>query len=201
MDLIVLGSGHLPTWFPRPRGDGPVTHANGLAGFPAHVDPPGVSSWFPRPRGDGPTVEADSRTLAVLVSPPTRGWTLISSRYEALTAGGFPAHAGMDHRHQERRSARRETRVSPPTRGWTVRARTLPSACVVSPPTRGWTHDEHPDAGAGAGGFPAHAGMDPQAPLTICAVPVSPPTRGWTVTKVGVIGRRFPRPRGDGPYI
>ena len=70
------------------------------------------------------------------VSPPTRGWTLLTDRVAELLYG-FPAHAGMDPQtkppltsdpgfprprgdgprsYQERFQARR---VSPPTRGWT----------------------------------------------------------------------------------
>ena len=78
------------------------------------------------------------------------------------------------------------------------------------------------------GGFPAHAGMDPDGssvrahPLHAVSPPtrgwtltssaadrqavdmVSPPTRGWTLWRARFLradDRRFPRPRGDGPDI
>ena len=76
--------------------------------------------------------------------------------------------------------------------------------------------------GTDVDGFPAHAGMDPQTPVSVNGrVAVSPPTRGWTagsacpprlragfpahagmdpwaITQTRKTGR-FPRPRGDGP--
>ena len=72
--------------------------------------------------------------------------------------------------------------VSPPTRGWTrARRSALPSASG-SPPTRGWTAHIH-WASCAKLGFPAHAGMDPRT------------------CRHGAGGRRFPRPRGDGPEL
>ena len=52
----------------------------------------------------------------------------------------------------------------------------------VSPPTRGWT-SSITESDAAAMGFPAHAGMDLEAPQPL-------QTHTW-----------FPRPRGDGPPV
>ena len=97
---------------------------------------------------------------------------------------GFPAHAGMDPAQSTALSA--EPQVSPPTRGWTIHEwlDIVPSTRQVSPPTRGWTLELGTSFGEPGGGFPAHAGMDPQRPwsrvrLSLRAT-VSPPTRGWT---------------------
>ena len=102
--------------FPRPRGDGPplplrhlrrgdasspATAAPAPGGFPAHAgmdrqrgSSAASRSGFPRPRGDGPLCRG-SRIGPTSVSPPTRGWTVLRARRQAL-GEGFPAHAGMD---------------------------------------------------------------------------------------------------------
>ena len=194
---------------------------------------------FPRPRGDGP-VEAAKRKAAVLVSPPTRGWTP-PSQAGGLTLDGFPAHAGMDpppvHRPLRTRRFPRP-RGDGPARGSRTRVSSL-----VSPPTRGWTVLQLLPDGR-VEGFPAHAGMDRwRAPDFSASVrfprprgdgppvllgivdpdEVSPPTRGWTLQACHHTGWvtgfpahagmdpaatpactgscRFPRPRGDGPWI
>ena len=112
-----------------------------------------------------------------LVSPHTRGWT----RGLVLEHGGragFPAHAGMDPEFRSWRSTSerfpRTRGDGPPTNAAVVRQ------LWVSPHTRGWTLQllRHPHR---AGGFPAHAGMDPRAPSSRSG------------------RRRFPRTRGDGP--
>ena len=208
MDLEGQLTGVRTVRFPRPRGDGPrVPQRQSAAGevspptrgwtrrpsvrphvyrgFPAHagmdhvnVDTRWRCAGFPRPRGDGPSVP-DWRAAPTMVSPPTRGWTVLQDD-GGHARGGFPAHAGMD--------------PPPPMRssssGWFPRPRGdgPPSAegtsppKSVSPPTRGWT----PVIGArvqGAHGFPAHAGMDPHQHRAVG------------------IQQRFPRPRprGDGP--
>ncbi len=195
------------SWFPRPRGDGPVDderseregrvspptrgwtptgHAGVQtgAGFPAHagMDPRvhnafGGGFGFPRPRGDGPDVEYMA-SCRLGVSPPTRGWTL-DCVCRLRGNAGFPAHAGMD--------PLPVLRTEPPR--WFPRPRgdgprtssTSVRRWTVSPPTRGWTPDE-PSAVLTDAGFPAHAGMDPAA------------YADWRSDE------RFPRPRGDGPY-
>ena len=102
---------------------------------PSKLPPPPLFSWFPRPRGDGPHVHQVDAS-ACLVSPPTRGWTVLTGDV-ASPLLGFPAHAGMDL--LALCSALTATWFPPPTRGWTS-AIALPWI---------WT-----------GGFPAHAGMD-----------------------------------------
>ena len=112
-----------------------------------------------------------------MVSPPTRGWTLVHA-FRHVHVDGFPAHAGMDPlpgRHRLRDQ-------------WFPRPRgdgpflftDIDLLKTVSPPTRGWTLNAAADAMARAG-FPAHAGMD----LYLVTGDadnhwVSPPTRGWT---------------------
>ena len=112
------------------------------------------------------------------VSPPTRGWT---SSLEGLLefSRGFPAHAGMDRIHDIRQ---RLSVGFPRPRGDGPRLRAVCwLATTVSPPTRGWTVIKGMWTFLGSG-FPAHAGMDP-------------PTRPRCPTR-----KRFPRPRGDGPF-
>ena len=193
-------------WFPRPRGDGPhlttgsrigsgvspptrgwtvlgAAPAAGGGGFPAHagMDPPVAHSspsahGFPRPRGDGPSIYPADLT-GPQVSPPTRGWTVLTEHRVSLRLG-FPAHAGMDPPHTR---SPRSLRGFPRPRGDGPRSpETVIRPAAVSPPTRGWTHGltGHRQAPRG---FPAHAGMDRRLS----------PHRHVLV--------RFPRPRGDGP--
>ncbi len=110
-------------WFPRPRGDGPVSHSASAPapkvppptrgwppfgalggghkrGSPAHAGMapcrrwrPCRKFWFPRPRGDGPLADLGTR-YQVVVPPPTRGWPPIRKPYR-LAVIGSPAHAGM----------------------------------------------------------------------------------------------------------
>ena len=131
---------------------------------------------FPRPRGDGPR-DREAVAAAVMVSPPTRGWTPVHGLLAHLPPG-FPAHAGMDLPHVSgRRLGERFPRPrgdGPVTRGGLTTARR------VSPPTRGWTRGEKQMHGVESG-FPAHAGMDPSRRAS------------------GRWRSRFPRPRGDGP--
>ena len=255
------------TRFPRPRGDGPTrgrvnsqpigvspptrgwtrwsrTAVHGSSGFPAHagMDPespvtPGSLSRFPRPRGDGPVCACTSPRL-IVVSPPTRGWT-VRRRVGLAPGAGFPAHAGMDPRTPWAARGCRgfpRPRGDGPPRSWELR-----DSLGVSPPTRGWTSVIFDEAHA-VEGFPAHAGMDHRhghhaaeqggfprprgdGPALIVnpaiAEWVSPPTRGWTpifgsqeclpegfpahagmdplVGRQGTKATGFPRPRGDGP--
>ena len=248
MDPPQSTQGTAPARFPRPRGDGPETDdvatpdlevspptrgwtttarwlSRSSTGFPAHAGMDRCSRRslppcrrFPRPRGDGPTSQLRMRVEAT-VSPPTRGWTR-ERITESDVDGGFPAHAGMD-------PAR--SRHSPAPR-WFPRPRgdgpiyiaAETEAAAVSPPTRGWTSPA-PCPETAAGGFPAHAGMDPSTgpacircswfprprgdgpttAITIAPAPgVSPPTRGWTL--LGAESRRrsagFPAHAGMDPY-
>ncbi len=114
-----------------------------------------------------------------VVPPPTRGWSP-ERRGRGWLEGGSPAHAGM----------------VPPIIGsnlipaWFPRPRGdgpwIKSMhvfrCGVPPPTRGWSR-----SGGGVRarnqGSPAHAGMVPRSKRRLARV------------------ARFPRPRGDGPFI
>ena len=193
--------------FPRPRGDGPCPRRRrsptatvspptrgwtrssascwrGIGGFPAHAGMDlnremlaTLRERFPRPRGDGP-VEQLADPARQKVSPPTRGWTSITT-VSADPPAGFPAHAGMD---LDIRCHDGDDRRFPRPRGdgplGVNRADGSPS---VSPPTRGWTLDSRLES-SNLIGFPAHAGMDLSGG--------SRPGACW----------RFPRPRGDGPH-
>ena len=113
----------------------------------------------------------------MVVSPPTRGWT-VALAVPVLAAVGFPAHAGMDPAHRDDMSLPlRFPRPRGDGPGDSVRNSAVR---VVSPPTRGWTRPSR-QRPARARGFPAHAGMDPSG-----RAPRARP-------------RGFPRPRGDGP--
>ena len=90
MDLISAIAASATPRFPRPRGDGPVQRTT-----PSMPPPASATPRFPRPRGDGPPV-GDLYYRALLVSPPTRGWT---------TRAPHPGNRGPG---------------SPPTRGWTA---------------------------------------------------------------------------------
>ena len=130
MDLTDAVNAASMSWFPRPRGDGPMTVtirtneqpvspptrgwtlrwrmcSRSWSGFPAHagmdLDLNGLPMpmlGFPRPRGDGPSV-GNSSWSTETVSPPTRGWTVAERQIDVLDRG-FPAHAGMDRRQRER---------------------------------------------------------------------------------------------------
>ena len=110
-------------------------------------------------------------------SPHTRGWTPCAAG-RVPGASGFPAHAGMDP----------PDAALPPLAPGLPRTRgdgplltgPLPTPSTASPHTRGWTRARSRCARA-AGGFPAHAGMDP-------GLLRRQPSR-----------RRLPRTRGDGP--
>ena len=136
-----------------------------------------ASRWLPRTRGDGPAA-AVIRAAPMAASPHTRGWTPVASTRTGSGGAGFPAHAGMD--------------LGSTARGW--RGAGLPRTRgdgplddvtdldedAASPHTRGWTHPE-PLHALVAGGFPAHAGMDPAGKAH--------------QSRAG----RLPRTRGDGP--
>ncbi len=170
--------------FPRPRGDGPADPMNCAAVIwvsahagmvPSSND--GVVFWsrFPRPRGDGPvSIREIARRLRVsppdgpearkwpdwrtAVSPPTRGWSRLAV-HEVRVQHGFPAHAGMV---PKMNASVSEPNRFPRPRGDGPFPGGLPPALrVVSPPTRGWSRALD-GAGAGDGGFPAHAGMVPR---------------------------------------
>ena len=131
---------------------------------------------FPRPRGDGPGGTKGRRTRRT-VSPPTRGWTVPACSLRSRRRG-FPAHAGMDP--STSCSALVASRFPRPRGDGPDTGGVDAAGGKVSPPTRGWTRRERRAPQTGLG-FPAHAGMDPRA-------------RGRRPP-----GRRFPRPRGDGP--
>ena len=193
---------------PRTRGDGPAKslarvlssvaspHTRGWtplrtsgimsgSGFPAHAGmdpradrPAGALHGLPRTRGDGPQIGLfDSRVG--MASPHTRGWTRLLRQRGAGT-GGFPAHAGMDPRRlypSTRSPGLPRTRGDGPVILWMT---VTPEQ--ASPHTRGWTRLSG-EQGAEAGGFPAHAGMDPHR------------------VRYSVAAMRLPRTRGDGPAL
>ena len=72
------------------------------AGFPAHA-------------GMDPSI-GHTPPIALVVSPPTRGWTRVALPVEDKRPG-FPAHAGMDPLPCPTHAGL--NMVSPPTRGWT----------------------------------------------------------------------------------
>ena len=145
------------------------------------MDPPEIhaealAERLPRARGDGPSAHA-SCSLTCSASPRTRGWTVRRSPHRSARRG-FPAHAGMDPSVVGALGAL--TRL-PRARGDGPRQREGVRMVIgASPRTRGWTHSAVLGTG-GAGGFPAHAGMDPGR------------------TTAGRLGYRLPRARGDGP--
>ena len=191
---------------PRTRGDGPAhsasersfpsasPHTRGwtlgvltakarMKGFPAHAGmdrrQPGAgqhAAGLPRTRGDGPS-ETTGSNLVDQASPHTRGWTFFVLAISSPVPG-FPAHAGMDPMNRSRSS---RSFGLPRTRGDGPRpTAATPTGSSASPHTRGWTLlADRPQAGQR--GFPAHAGMDPQAD------PDPASTEG------------LPRTRGDGP--
>ena len=153
------------------------------------------------------------------VSPPTRGWTPNGSIWHVVRQG-FPAHAGMDP--VVRSAAETRPRFPRPRGDGPAIHGRHPYPPTVSPPTRGWTVAYQRPAVV-AGGFPAHAGMDPgnqaggrmtlrfprprgDGPASeccsTCPVRVSPPTRGWThgsgVRAAGARG--FPAHAGMDPW-
>ena len=148
-----------------------------IQGFPAHagMDP----------------ARSDRATAAFrAVSPHTRGWTL-----PVITA---VATRGSDPRAMRHGPC---GAVSPHTRGWTLPARPNRRSSTGFPRTRG----DGPDAPRArhrhldAGGFPAHAGMDPV--WAAVAPALRPAHAGWTHDVRERPPRRFPRTRGDGPSM
>ena len=227
MDPGRRSTGAPSRWLPRTRGDGPDncayrdsarrasphtrgwTHSGGADA--------GGAPGLPRTRGDGPWCSAACRARSG-ASPHTRGWTA-SGDHQAIRSMGFPAHAGMDPAPAPGSS---HPQGLPRTRGdgpVTSGYRLL--LARASPHTRGWTR-----VAAGlawlAGGFPAHAGMDPrpaqgerepgrlprtrgdgplQGLLDDGGAGASPHTRGWTVTHDGMptFGPGFPAHAGMDP--
>ncbi len=145
---------------------------------PSDIESATKAVWFPRPRGDGPRHRSHWQRH-ILVSPPTRGWPAIQAGVQTATSG-FPAHAGMARLTVARRlyaNGFPRPRGDGPFPQCPVSARR-----PVSPPTRGWPalpwHTNRRRCG-----FPAHAGMA-------------------LMNRNGLRGiQRFPRPRGDGPYV
>ena len=115
-----------------------------------------MAAWLPRARGDGPADTAAS----------------------AMRPLGFPAHAGMDRVPVGRLCGQRRL---PRARGdGPTQTCDLDSLVAASPRTRGWTPG-CPGWAHAAGGFPAHAGMDPPR------------------FRLRASTTRLPRARGDGP--
>ncbi len=83
MDLSCGPTSLCSSWFPRPRGDGPLDERRSK--ILGTVSPP-TRGW---------TAPTTGPFRSSTVSPPTRGWTLTTAAYQAGSLG-FPAHAGMD---------------------------------------------------------------------------------------------------------
>ena len=156
-----------------------------VAGFPAHagIDLTGTRRArgrrrFPRTRGDRPHTRYTPSPSAS-VSPHTRGSTLCRLLH-FHSGSGFPAHAGIDPKTEIERIKKNGF---PRTRGDRP-ALTSPRCCppAVSPHTRGSTALARHLREA-ARGFPAHAGIDPRHAARLR------------------VGARFPRTRGDRPYV
>ena len=184
-----------------------------LAGSPAHagmdlllIGAGETWAWLPRPRGDGPAMSEVTIDL-IRAPPPTRGWTLITSKHIDLVHGS-PAHAGMDPGRATRFGIRR--RLPRPRGDGPFFADRPDGGHLAPPPTRGWTL-----LALGGPllvlGSPAHAGMDlarlrkslhdtrlprprgdgPQDRGLVHAPPAAPPpTRGWT-QRASMAFRRF----------
>ncbi len=151
--------------FPRTRGDGPdrfnyvsqndrvSPHSRGWTSARDHMREPGrgfpalagmdrvekgtaaTAHGFPRTRGDGPA-RFDSASLALKVSPHSRGWTS-DSQLASLRSSGFPALAGMDLRLWDGIYV---LTGFPRTRGdGPQRLDRVLAGEVVSPHSRGWT--------------------------------------------------------------
>ena len=206
MDPSSVGVSCDPFGFPRTRGDGPWStgcicavlpvspHSWGwtdgfaiagawIRGFPALVGMDLSPSYFtvpelrfPRTRGDGPCFDI-LKWLTILVSPHSWGWT-DDDDADVRKSPGFPALVGMD------RLVSMMLWLSsrfPRTRGDGPRdGQRCQHGVKVSPHSWGWTSGRR-GGGDKLFGFPALVGMDHPCP------------RG------NVVGRGFPRTRGDGP--
>ncbi len=133
---------------------------------------------FPRPRGDGPLRGGGGR-LCEPVPPPTRGWPRFEGVLRA-TGNGSPAHAGMAPLCWT--SGRGPSRFPRPRGDGPPRSHQQGEPHEVPPPTRGWPLQlrRRPHHYRGS---PAHAGM-------------APPLGNGLAARC-----RFPRPRGDGPWV
>ena len=137
-----------------------------------------VSTRLPRSRGDGPTNPVPQAGY-MPAAPLTRGWTPASAS-AAGSAGGCPAHAGMD---PPERIATRCVYGLPRSRGDGPASHGVRrTSAEAAPLTRGWTRVDRGSWRA-LRGCPAHAGMDP-----------CPRTSPWP-------NSRLPRSRGDGPGV
>ena len=196
------------TRFPRTRGDGPRAtaaistrsavppHPRGWsrpppipaartpgspapAGMVPRAQSKGASGpGFPRTRGDGPNGEVDASS-APAVPPHPRGWSRMAGLLP-VPPGGSPAPAGMV---PSSRPPLCRMRRFPRTRGdgpwYSVQSDVPP---MVPPHPRGWSL-RAANLPVGTHGSPAPAGMVPSRNK-----PQSPPAR-------------FPRTRGDGPFV
>ena len=133
---------------------------------------------FPRTRGDGPLDDSASGNR-MLFPPHARGWTQHRCRFAPVEVVS-PARAGMDP-HSDL-----DTGCDPGfprTRGDGPGQTEAAVGDQLFPPhARGWTHIGH---------------------LRILIDSVSPARAGMDRSNVQspVCGRRFPRTRGDGPYL
>ncbi len=184
--IVPLG-GIEPAVPPHPRGWSPFCSAPSVsgAGSPAPAGMVPLKSKadrstrrFPRTRGDGPPAQR-SRSAGRRVPPHPRGWSQEAHHFRPSPCGS-PAPAGMVPQGwpMSARSSRfPRTRGDGPTE--TV---AMERNAVVPPHPRGWSLDIKKVAYLRRGS-PAPAGMVPLSSRQL-------PTR-----------RRFPRTRGDGPFV
>ena len=145
----------------------------------------------------GWTLVAPTPTSSVAVSPPTRGWTRGPAVKADATGSGFPRPRG-DGPRIWRASVSFGTRFPRP-RGDGPRFGGVATGRRrrVSPPTRGWTVARRPFVARSDQRFPRPRGDGPQRKRLVAPIRrVSPPTRGWTWSQVH--GPRSPRPASEG---
>ena len=212
--------------FPRQRGDGPCNRH--LRGASLMVPPP-ARGWsppppvIPPPAGVPPPARgwsvATGAALAGYLGSPASAGMVPGRRRSGRGAKRFPRQRGDGPSSSGATS--RLHRVPPPARGWSLRRQAVPPAPRGSPASAGMVprgYGWHPRCR----GFPSQRGDGPFWALTFFgAGAVPPPARGWSArglpltmghcgspasagmvprrARIGNIGPRFPRQRGDGP--
>ena len=169
---------------PPTRGNRPASMlcAASIGSIPAHAgEPEGVfprrrrHGVYPRPRG-GTTIIEYGETLAMGLSPPTRG-NHAAGHVARKSARSIPAHAGEP---VSICGIRRRRRVYPRPRGGTRSVGVAPVESIgLSPPTRG-NLERGVRARPQGGSIPAHAGEPPATPPLPTTPPVYPRPRGGT---------------------
>ena len=198
--------------FPRTRGDGPWWRT---ASLPTSTFPPHARGW---------TLDHARDRFGDIVSPARAGMDPFSKeivrRRRESRPTRFPPHArGWTPAHVHRLAS---VAVSPARAGMDPRE-IIDSAADTDqfpPHARGWTCPARRRGGRSVS--PARAGMDPSSPVTLRMTAFPPHARGWTPSGrsdmppppfpphargwtrrcgIGASRERFPRTRGDGPYV